>query len=80
MEEIAPLAVTDPDLYEVYKDKIVLESLFPRFALYDKYSGYYSTELFAELKAQFKADLQQCGITNYKEFYGDIYPYLEGWS
>lgn len=80
MGEIAPLAVTDPDLYEVYKDKIVLESLFPRFALYDKYSGYHSTELFAELKAQFKADLQQCGITNYKEFYGDIYPYLEGWS
>ncbi len=79
LEEIAPLATVDAERYAIYRNHIKIESMFPRFALYNNYSGYYSSELFAELKTAFREDVQALGFTSYRENY-DIFSAMNLWN
>ena len=72
-------AKADAERYAIYRNHIKIESMFPRFALYNNYSGYYSSELFAELKTAFREDVQALGFTSYRENY-DIFSAMNLWN
>ena len=55
---IAPLENTDPELYEVLHDHINIESLFPRYALIEFYSGTYPLAEEQAMKISFRDDIR----------------------
>ncbi len=66
-EAIAHYQEEDPELYAVLSEHILLETIFPRFALLELYSSYYdSTELF-RLRTQFKEDCTALNIRQESE-------------
>ncbi len=64
---IEPLKGTDPEKYELYAKHIKQESLYPRFALIELFSGYYTTTELEEMKASFLADAEELKVNNYAE-------------
>lgn len=57
----------NPDLYETLEKHILLESIFPRFALITLHSGFYSTGELAEMRQSFHDDCESLGITMLSE-------------
>ena len=54
---------SNPVMYEVYKEHVTLESIFPRWGLLTFYSGTFNTEQFHNEAASFRADCSALGIT-----------------
>ena len=61
-EAIELVKESDPEMYEVYKEHILLESMFPRFALLTCYSGTFTSEEFYNEAYSFKQDCLSFGI------------------
>lgn len=57
----------NPDMYETYKKHILLESMFPRFALLTQYSSYYVSDELRTLRTKFREDCNTLGITMVRE-------------
>ena len=67
IEAIEPLSVTDPTLYQSIYDNLVLESIFPRYALLENYSGTYSNVSLQQARSSFRSDCQRLGVSKYNE-------------
>jgi hypothetical protein len=65
--EIEPLKESNPEMYEVYKEHILLESMFPRYALFNFYRGTYTESAFYQEALQFKMDCEVLGMTKWQE-------------
>lgn len=57
----------NPDLYAVLEEHILLESMFPRFALIRLYPGKYSAETLFAMQTEFRDDCQALKITMLSE-------------
>ena len=66
-EAIEPMKESDPEMYAVYSEHILLESMFPRYALLNFYKGSYSEEAFYRDAFQFKLDCGTLGMTKWRE-------------
>ena len=64
---IEPLMSSNRSLYEAVKKNITLESIFPRYALLNHYSGKYSSETLKAMRLSFRNDCQTVGLTNLTE-------------
>ena len=58
---------SNPAMYEVYKEHVTLESMFPRYALLTFYSGTFNSEQFHAEASSFRADCTALGITRSSE-------------
>ena len=63
IEAIAPLAKTNSTLYQAIYDNLVLESVFPRYALLDNYAGTYSSAELQSARASFRSDCLRLNVT-----------------
>lgn len=79
MLDIAPLNETEPESYASFAEKIKVESMFPRFVLYNRYAGYYSQEQFAQLKNEFRSDAIRLGFTKWREGQ-DLFSIINSWN
>ena len=59
---------TDVLLYKTLKNHILIESIFPRFALVQNWSGMYSPADLLALKLSIKEDCEYLGMTDYSEY------------
>ena len=66
-EAIELVKESDPEMYEVYKEHILLESMFPRYVLLSFYKGTYNEQTFYNEALQFKMDCASLGITKWQE-------------
>ncbi len=64
---IEPLREADSARYQTYYDHILLESLFPRYALLSLYSGTYSSSELQQMRTSFKEDSSALGATKVNE-------------
>ena len=58
---------TDPQLYEVLYDHLLLETIFPRFALLELYTGRFSEQVLYEERKSFIADCARVKVTQSME-------------
>lgn len=65
----APLAESDPELYETMVNRVLKESVCVRFVILGNYATYYDINAAAydEMIDQFEADAERVGATNYSE-------------
>ena len=61
-EALESIKTSDPEMYEVYREHVLLESMFPRFALLTFYSGTFTSEEFYNEAYSFKQDCLSFGI------------------
>ncbi len=68
-EAIEPLKTTDPEKYEMLYERILLESISPRYVQLTLYSSdlYMTTDQATQLRLQFKADCEKVGIDRFSE-------------
>ncbi len=66
-EAILPYQKSNRVLYEALEDNIILESIFPRYALLNHYSGKYSADTLTALRSSFKKDCQRVNVTKLNE-------------
>lgn len=66
-EAVESIKESNPAMYEVYKEHVLLESMFPRYALLSFYKGTYNDEEFHNEAFQFKMDCSTLGITRHNE-------------
>ena len=64
---IEPYRKSDPEMYEILRDNIMLETFFPRYALIRLYPGYYDAVQLKEMQLSFKKDAQTFDIRRYQE-------------
>lgn len=64
---IEPLKKSDPQTYELVYNRILAESLFPRFYAITLYPGNYTNTELLKMMNQFKLDCDTVGFTYYKE-------------
>ncbi len=64
---IEKYAASNPELYKALYENIMLESLFPRFALLELYPATYSEEQLYEARRAFVDDCRALNITNVQE-------------
>ncbi|MBQ7373274.1 MAG: DUF4838 domain-containing protein [Clostridia bacterium] len=64
---IEPLKVSNPSLHKTLHDRITYESLAFRFIQIEMYSVYYSDFELQQMKASFRDDCNEFGITQYRE-------------
>ena len=69
---------SNPELYATLKQHIDLESVFPKYALIDLYSSYYSLNDLAAMKREFKLLCQEVNVTHIKEA-SSIDPTIKDW-
>jgi len=67
MKQLELIKLTDPDRYEMYRMAILLESIFPRFAMLDLHGSFYDEVTFHNLAKQLKADMLELKFTYVKE-------------
>lgn len=58
---------SDPALYETLRNHILLETIFPRFALVTLHTGYYSDATLKSMRDAFREDCSTLSITMYSE-------------
>ncbi len=63
IEAISPLSKTSPTLYQTLYDNLVLESVFPRYALLEHYSGTYTNSELQAARSSFRSDCQRLNVT-----------------
>lgn len=61
-EAIEKYKVGNPAAYESYRKHIMLESIFPRYALCTLYSGTYSSDELYDMRSSFKEDCVALGV------------------
>ena len=66
-EAILPYQKSNRLLYDTLMDNILLESMFPRYALLNHYSGKYSADTLTVLRRSFKTDCQRVNVTMLNE-------------
>lgn len=64
---IEPYKATDPLLYDVLREHILLETIFPRFALVTLHTGSYSQQTLKAMRDEFRSDCTALDITMYSE-------------
>lgn len=67
VKAIAPLSSSDPGLYQSIYDNLILESVFPRYALLENYSGTYSSLALLQARSSFRSDCQRLGVSKCNE-------------
>ena len=65
LDAIEDVKISDPDLYERLKDRILLESITYRHLLIDKFSDSYFADDLLQLKQSFKEDVVRLGIRQF---------------
>ncbi len=66
-EAILKCKDTNRTLYEALYENLTLESIFPRYALINHYSGKYSSETIKNLRKSFKEDCNKVNVTYLNE-------------
>lgn len=66
-ESIESVKTTDPELYDKYYDRILLESLALRFTVLDRYQDRMTKTEFLEMALEFKKDATYFGFERYAE-------------
>lgn len=64
---IEPYRARDPELYAALRKNILLETIFPRYALIRLYPGRYDAGELREMQLSFKRDAQSLDIRRYRE-------------
>lgn len=64
---LEPLKTTNPELYEQYYDRVLLESLAIRFTILDRYEDKMTKTEFLEMALEFKKDAMYFNIDQYAE-------------
>lgn len=64
---LEPLKATNPELYEQYYDRVLLESLAIRFTILDRYEDKMTKTEFLEMALEFKKDAMYFNIEQYAE-------------
>ena len=67
-EVIKPLEKTDPALYKLLNDRILLETISIRYLTIELYSIYYSTEENEMMLTTLKNDALRLGVVQFNEF------------
>lgn len=62
-QALAPLAKANAAAYQIYLDNVTLESIFPRYALLNHYSGTYSRSELQSKRSSFRSDCQRLNVT-----------------
>ncbi len=60
---------SDPSLYKTLKKHILVESMFPRFALCNLHGNSYSPNELTEMRQSFKKDAESIGMVEHMEHY-----------
>ncbi len=60
---------TDSSLYKTLKKHILIETMFPRFALCNLHGSTYTAEELKQLRLSFKKDAESIGMVEHKEHY-----------
>ena len=66
-EAILKYKETNRTLYEALYENLTLESIFPRYALLNHYSGKYSSETLKSMRQSFKEDCNKVNVTQLNE-------------
>ena len=66
-ERIEKYKISDPALYNILHRNINIESMFPRFAMINHNSGYYTESELRKMKDSFEADCSILNITYHHE-------------
>lgn len=66
-EAIAKYEETSPDLYDTLRRHIMLESIFPRYALCNLHGGMYTSEELLQMRKDFRTDCITVNVTLYNE-------------
>lgn len=64
---IEPYREKDPELYAALKKNILLETMFPRYALIDLHAGSYGAGGLRDMRLQFKADAETLNLHRHSE-------------
>ena len=72
------LKILNPKMYEVYREHILLETMFPRFAQISLYETAYSANTMAKMKSSFKSDARKLKITMRSEL-APLAEYMSNW-
>lgn len=64
---VEPYRTKDPELYAALKNNILLETIFPRYALIDLHSGRFNAEELRQMRISFKEDAATLKLQRYAE-------------
>ena len=78
LENIEVHKNSDSSLYTILRKNIILESLFPRYALCEHHSGKMGADEFKAMVDALEADCRMLNVKNYNES-GSIYDRIAGW-
>lgn len=67
LAELEPLKEKDENLYNMYSENVILESISPRFLLLDLWSNRFGESELKEMRNSFRADCMACEVTQYAE-------------
>ncbi len=59
----------DPSLYQILRKHILIETMFPKYALCDLHASTYTPEELLQRRLDFKKDAQELGIVEHMEHY-----------
>ena len=79
LQAIEPMRETDPEVYQLVYDRIIAESLFPRYFQITLYPQYYTNVELLEMKRQFREDCDSIGFDYHKE-HGPIQDLWSEWG
>lgn len=79
LQAIEPMKKTDPEVYQLVYDRIIAESLFPRYFLITLYPQYYTNVKLLEMKRQFREDCENIGF-DYRKEHGVIQDLWAEWG
>lgn len=68
------------EIYEMLYEHILLESIFPRFAILDHYSASFDSATLQEMRSTFREDCIRLKISNYNENSITMDSIFEGWG
>ena len=80
MDEIAPLKAKDADKYNSAHEAVLLESITPRYALLSLHPDYFGGDQLLSLRKQFRADIEELGITYVREHDGGVDTLWASWG
>ena len=83
-DEAIALVDADATLTDVQKtmikDRIIKESLFPRYVLCTTFASKYSSSVKKQMRQEFKADADRLGFTHYREANGSLSSLYSDWG
>lgn len=78
---IEPLKIRNPELYEVYKKNILMETIFPRYALIELYTDRFTDAELMQERSDFKRDfIDVLNNTTHQEHFTFVGNKLPEWN